>query len=73
MTIRTLRSDDARRPARTALRIFVCLLMSALLTAVILGALSTISPFAMHASRAIGPAWSSEEANATIPQREQRP
>jgi len=33
MTIRTLRSDDARRPARTALRIFACLLMSALLAA----------------------------------------
>ena len=33
MTIRTLRSDDARRPARTALRIFVCLLISALLAA----------------------------------------
>ena len=33
MTIRTMRSDDARRPARTALRIFVCLLMSALLAA----------------------------------------
>jgi len=33
MTIRTLRSDDARRPARTTLRIFVCLLMSALLAA----------------------------------------
>jgi hypothetical protein len=24
-------------------------------------------------SRAIGPAWSSEEAKATMPQREQRP
>ncbi len=33
MTIRTLRSDDARRPARTTLRIFVCLLISALLAA----------------------------------------
>ena len=41
-----------------------------------LGSNPAIAPSMIAVSRtlrAIGPAWSSEEAKATIPQREQRP